>query len=211
MNLKFEQLQHITRRQFLKSSGQLSLGAIALQALSGRAQGSEINPLAPRQSHYRPKAKRIIYLHMSGAPPHLDLFDYKPELVKRNGQLCPDDFIKGKKFAFTSGTPRLLGTPRKFAQYGKGGIWMSDAVPNFHTVADEMCVIRSMNTDQFNHAPAELLLFTGSPRQGRPLPWSGRPNCFRPKGNPGVGTRLALLASAALSPLNACSPSSSAA
>jgi hypothetical protein len=82
--------------------------------------------------------------------------------------LCPDDFIKGKKFAFTSGTPRLLGTPRKFAQYGKGGIWMSDAVPNFHTIADEMCVIRSMNTDQFNHAPAELLLFTGSPRQGRP-------------------------------------------
>jgi hypothetical protein len=168
MNLNFERLQHITRRQFLKTGGQLSLGAIALQALSGRALGSEINPLAPRQSHYRPKAKRIIYLHMSGAPPHLDLFDYKPELVKRNGQLCPDDFIKGKKFAFTSGTPRLLGTPRKFAQYGKGGIWMSDAVPNFHTIADEMCVIRSMNTDQFNHAPAELLLFTGSPRQGRP-------------------------------------------
>ena len=105
---------------------------------------------------------------MSGAPPHLDLFDYKPELVKRNGQLCPDEFTKGKKFAFTSGTPRLLGTPRTFAQYGKGGIWMSDAIPNFHTVADEMCVIKSMNTDQFNHAPAELLLFTGSPRQGRP-------------------------------------------
>jgi hypothetical protein len=105
---------------------------------------------------------------MSGAPPHLDIFDYKPELVKRNGQLCPDAFTKGKKFAFTSGTPRLLGTPRTFAQYGPGGIWMSDAVPNFHTIADEMCVIRSMNTDQFNHAPAELLLFTGSPRQGRP-------------------------------------------
>jgi hypothetical protein len=105
---------------------------------------------------------------MSGAPPNLDLFDYKPELVKRNGQFCPDDFIKGKKFAFTSGTPRLLGTPRSFAQYGKCGIWMSDAVPNFHTIADDMCVIRSMNTDQFNHAPAELLLFTGSPRQGRP-------------------------------------------
>jgi hypothetical protein len=170
MNLNFERLQHITRRQFLRSGSQLSLGAIALQALSGRALGSTqaTNPLAPRNSQYRPKAKRIIYLHMSGAPPHLDLFDYKPELVKRNGQLCPDDFIKGKKFAFTSGTPRLLGTPRKFAQHGKGGIWMSDAVPNFHTIADEMCVIRSMNTDQFNHAPAELLLFTGSPRQGRP-------------------------------------------
>ena len=169
MNLNFERLQHITRRQFLKTSGQFSLGAIALQALSGaNAQGATANPLAPRHPHFHPKAKRIIYLHMSGAPPHLDLFDYKPELVKRNGQLCPDDFIKGKKFAFTSGTPRLLGTPRTFAQYGKGGVWMSDAVPNFHTIADDMCVIRSMNTDQFNHAPAELLLFTGSPRQGRP-------------------------------------------
>ncbi|HVK58133.1 MAG TPA: DUF1501 domain-containing protein [Candidatus Kapabacteria bacterium] len=170
MNPNLDRLQQITRRQFLKAGSQLSLGAIALQALSGsaRASSNPLNPLAPRQSHFKPKAKRIIYLHMSGAPPHLDLFDYKPELVKRNGQLCPDDFIKGKKFAFTSGTPRLLGTPRKFAQHGKGGVWMSDAVPNFHTIADEMCVIRSMNTDQFNHAPAELLLFTGSPRQGRP-------------------------------------------
>ena len=170
MNPNVDQLQQITRRQFLKAGSQLSLGAIALRALSGsaRASSNPLNPLAPRQSHFKPKAKRIIYLHMSGAPPHLDLFDYKPELVKRNGQLCPDDFIKGKKFAFTSGTPRLLGTPRKFAQHGKGGVWMSDAVPNFHTIADEMCVIRSMNTDQFNHAPAELLLFTGSPRQGRP-------------------------------------------
>src|SRR5688572_28838745 len=169
MNLNLDRLQHITRRQFLKTSGQFSLGAIALQALSGaNVEASAANPLAPRHPHFHSKAKRIIYLHMSGAPPHLDLFDYKPELVKRNGQLCPDDFIKGKKFAFTSGTPRLLGTPRTFAQYGKGGVWMSDAVPNFHTIADDMCVIRSMNTDQFNHAPAELLLYTGSPRSGRP-------------------------------------------
>ena len=170
MNLNFERLQSLTRRQFLKSTGQLSLGAIALQALSGsaRASADSINPLAPKHPHYLPKAKRIIYLHMSGAPPHLDLFDYKPELVKRTGQFCPDEFTKGKKFAFTSGTPRLLGTPRTFSQCGKGGIWMSDAIPNFQSIADDVCVIRSMNTDQFNHAPAELLLFTGSPRQGRP-------------------------------------------
>ncbi|MGZ8901742.1 MAG: DUF1501 domain-containing protein, partial [Limisphaerales bacterium] len=166
MNPNLARLQHITRRQFLKNSGQFSLGAIAMQALGANNSAGE--PLAARQPHFRPKAKRIIYLHMSGAPPHLDLFDYKPGLVKRNGQLCPDDFIKGKRFAFTSGVPRLLGTPRTFAKYGKGGIWMSDAIPNFHTIADDMCVIRSMNTDQFNHAPAELLLFTGSPRQGRP-------------------------------------------
>jgi hypothetical protein len=170
MNLNFDRLQHITRRQFLKSSGQLSLGAIALQTLGGKtsASATSIEPLAPRQPHFRPKAKRIIYLHMSGAPPHLDLFDYKPELVKRTGQFCPDEFTKGKKFAFTSGTPRLLGTPRNFSQCGKGGIWMSDAIPNFQSIADDVCVVRSMNTDQFNHAPAELLLFTGSPRQGRP-------------------------------------------
>jgi hypothetical protein len=170
MNPALENLQHITRRQFLRTSGQLSLGAIALQGLLGSRSeaASAINPLAPKNPHYKPKAKNIIYLHMSGAPPHLDIFDYKPELVKRTGQLCPDAFTKGKRFAFTSGTPRLLGTPRTFAQYGPGGIWMSDAVPNFHDVADEMCVIRSMTTDQFNHAPAELLLFTGSARQGRP-------------------------------------------
>jgi Protein of unknown function (DUF1501) len=170
MNLHLEKLQHVTRRQFLRAGGQFSLGAIAFGALSGRASsaGPGINPLAPGQSHYMPKAKRVIYLHMSGAPPHLDIFDYKPELVKRDGQFCPDAFTKGKKFAFTSGTPRLLGTRRQYSQHGPGGIWMSDAVPNFQQVAHEVTVIRSMNTDQFNHAPAELLLFTGSARQGRP-------------------------------------------
>jgi hypothetical protein len=105
---------------------------------------------------------------MSGGPPHLDIFDYKPELVKHNGEDAPDAFIKGKKFAFTTGVPKLMGTPHTFTQHGKGGIWMSDAIPNFHGIADEMCVVKSMFTDQFNHAPAELLLFTGSPRQGRP-------------------------------------------
>jgi hypothetical protein len=105
---------------------------------------------------------------MSGGPPHLDLFDYKPELVKFNDKPCPDEFLKGRQFAFTSGVPKLMGTPRKFEQYGKGGIWMSDALPNLQKVADELCVIKSLTTDQFNHAPAELLLFTGSARPGRP-------------------------------------------
>lgn len=170
MNPHFERLQNITRRQFLRNAGQFGLGAVALAALQGKshALSSATNPLAPRHAHYQPKAKRIIYLHMSGAPPHLDLFDYKPELVKRDGQFCPDDFIKGRRFAFTSGTPRLLGTRREFKQCGPGGIWMSDAIPNFQQVADEVTVIRSMTTDEFNHAPAELLLFTGSARQGRP-------------------------------------------
>ena len=169
MHPHLEHLQHKTRRQFLQQSGSISLGALALAALNGRdARADTANPLAPRKPHFAPKAKRMIYLHMSGGPPHLDIFDYKPELVKRNGQDAPDAFIKGKKFAFTTGVPKLMGTPRTFKQYGKGGTWMSDAVPNFQTIADDMCVIKSMYTDQFNHAPAELLLYTGSPRQGRP-------------------------------------------
>lgn len=167
MNLS--NLLHTTRRQFLSTTGQFSLGAIALEALLGNTEASATpNPMEARKPHFPAKAKRVIYLHMSGAPPHLDILDYKPELVKRDGQPAPDAFVKGKTFAFTSGTPKLMGTPRKFAQHGKGGIWMSDAVPNFHRIADDICVIKSMWTDQFNHAPAELLLYTGSPRQGRP-------------------------------------------
>jgi len=170
MNLAFEKLQHQTRRQFLRRAGQFSLGAIALETLMprGLAAAAPTDPMVSRPPHFAPRVKRIIYLHMSGGPPHLDLLDYKPELVKRDGQYAPDDFVKGKKFAFTTGTPRLMGTPRTFKQYGAGGTWMSDPMPHFHSVADELCVINSMYTDQFNHAPAELLLFTGSPRQGRP-------------------------------------------
>jgi hypothetical protein len=174
MNPRHEHLQLLTRRCFLRGAGQFSLGAIALAALGNRALAATaaapqvINPLAPRKPHFPPKVKRVIYLHMSGGPPHLDLFDYKPELVKWNDKPCPDEFVKGRQFAFTSGTPKLMGTPRTFAQYGKGGIWMSDAIPNLQKIADDLCVIKSLNTDQFNHTPAELLLFTGSPRSGRP-------------------------------------------
>jgi hypothetical protein len=171
MHPHLERLQSHTRRTFLRACP-LGLGAVALAALSERdaqaAPRSADNPLAPRKPHFEAKAKRVIYLHMSGAPPHLDLFDYKPELVKRDGEPCPDSFLKGKRFAFTTGVPKLLGTPRSFARRGKGGVWMSDAIPRLHEVADELCVVRSMNTDQFNHAPAEMLLYTGSPRSGRP-------------------------------------------
>ncbi len=167
-----EQLQHITRRHFL-GKGAHGLGALALGSMLRDARASAspapiANPLAPRMPHYAGKAKRVIYLHLTGSPPHLDLYDYKPELVKRTGQDCPDAFLKGKRFAFTSGVPKLLGTPRTFKRHGAGGIWLSDAIPHLHTVADELCVIRSMTTDQFNHAPAELLVYTGSPRPGRP-------------------------------------------
>jgi hypothetical protein len=171
-------LETNTRRHFLASAG-VGLGATALADLlkqdgyaaptsGANNPTADINPLAPRPPHFAPKAKRVIYLHLTGSPPHLDLYDYKPELVKRSGQNCPDEFVKGKRFAFTSGTPKLLGTPRKFSQHGLGGMWLSDAIPHLHGVADELCMIRSMYTEQFNHAPAELLLYTGSPRSGRP-------------------------------------------
>lgn len=170
MDPKHEFLQQVTRRSFLHDAGKFCLGAIAFASMgeAGAAGAAALNPLAPHNPHYAPKAKRVIYLHMSGGPPHLDLFDYKPALVEWNDKPCPDEFLKGRRFAFTSGVPKLMGTPRQFARHGQSGVWMSDAIPHLATVADELCVVRSMNTDQFNHTPAELLLFTGSARQGRP-------------------------------------------
>jgi hypothetical protein len=169
-----ERLQDVTRRHFLAGAG-LGVGAIALSTLASEAARGDVpidatQPLAERRPHFAPRAKFVIYLHLTGSPPNLDVYDYKPELVKRDGQDCPQQFLAGRTFAFTSGTPKLMGTPRKFRQYGQSGAWLSDAVPNFHApdVVDEMCFIHSMNTDQFNHAPAELLLYTGSPRSGRP-------------------------------------------
>ena len=148
---------------------------MALSTLSGGSAAADLEidamqPLARREPHFAPRAKRVIYLHLTGSPPNLDLYDHKPELVKRSGQDCPDEFLAGRTFAFTSGVPKLMGTPRKFAQYGESGTWLSDAVPGFHDkdIVDEMCFLHSMNTDQFNHAPAELLIYTGSPRSGRP-------------------------------------------
>src|SRR5437016_883943 len=169
MSSGWDRLQALTRRHFLRD-GSLGLGGVALSMLGADSAtaGGVVNPLATKAPHHHAKAKRVIYLHLTGSPPHLDLYDYKPELVKRDGQPCPDEFVKGKRFAFTSGTPKLLGTPRKFAQHGKQGVWLSDAIPHLHGVADEMCVVRSMFTEQFNHAPAELLLYTGSARSGRP-------------------------------------------
>ena len=170
MNPLLEKIQLNTRRHFLKHCGMgLGTGALA-QLLTPEAFALKAprNPLLPRDPHYSPKAKRVIYVHLTGSPPHLDLWDYKPELVKRTDQDCPDEFVKGKMFAFTSGTPKLMGTPRTFGQYGKSGMWMSDAIPHFHEHADDLCVIKSMHTDQFNHAPAELFVHTGFPQPGRP-------------------------------------------
>lgn len=163
-------LEHATRRHFLRRST-AGLGGIALASLLSREnRGNETrtNPLAPRDSHFPAKAKNIIYLHMAGSPPQHDLFDYKPKLVEMNGQECPDELTQGERFAFIKGKPKLLGTPHRFSQQGESGAWISEILPKISEQVDEICFIKSMYTDQFNHAPAQLLLYTGSPRQGRP-------------------------------------------
>ncbi len=176
--LELERIAQQTRRHFLRDST-AGIGGIALAALLGQDLRSaeqnaapnnnpNMNPLSPKHPPNAAKAKRVIYLHMTGSPPNLDLFDYKPDLVRLDGTDCPEQYTKGKEFAFTSGTPKLLGSPRKWQQVGENGMWMSDAISNFHEIADDMCVLHGMHTDQFNHAPAELLMLTGSPRSGRP-------------------------------------------
>lgn len=163
-------LEQRTRRYFLKDAS-LGLGSLALAGLLGsdaRSAPISDDPLQIKQPHFQPKAKRVIYLHMTGSPPNLDLFDYKPKLVEHNGEPCPDSLLKGREFAFTTGVPTLLGTVQPFTQVGKNGLWMSAAIKKLHDVADEMCIVHSMYTEQFNHAPGELLLYTGSPRSGRP-------------------------------------------
>lgn len=171
MNPFIEHLKLRTRRYFLRDAA-LGLGGLAASGLLGdslRCHADQSKPGSElHKTHFAPRAKRVIYLHMTGSPPNLDLYDYKPELVRRTGEDCPDSLLKGREFAFTTGVPKLLGTPQPFKQVGKSGMWMSAAIPNLQRVADEMCVIHSMHTEQFNHAPAELLIYTGSPRSGRP-------------------------------------------
>ncbi|MEC9091709.1 MAG: DUF1501 domain-containing protein [Planctomycetota bacterium] len=167
-------LLHQTRRHFFQDCS-IGLGGMALSTILAKESAASdeikidrVQPLLPRRSHFTAKAKNVIFLHMAGSPPHLDLFDYKPELVKRTDEPCPEEFFKGKQFAFTNGRPKLLGTPHQFKQYGENGTWFSDAIPKLAELADDLCVVKSMHTDQFNHAPAQLMLYTGSPRVGRP-------------------------------------------
>lgn len=151
----------MTRRQFLTTSS-LSLGSMALAELGGRAA----SPLAVKAPPQFGKAKAVIYLGMSGAPPGLDLFDWKPALSKLHMQACPESFLKGQRFAFIKGTPKMLGTPYRFAQHGQSGQWFSETVPHIASISDEITTVHSMWTDQFNHAPAELFLYTGNMRAG---------------------------------------------
>src|SRR5262245_34542372 len=168
-----QHLRFITRRHFFSKCA-TGIGGVALASLlneklfASDAILSGANPLAPRHPHFTAKAKHLIYLHMAGSPSQLDLFDYKPKLVEMNGEPCPESLFKKDRFAFIKGVPKMLGTPHKFAKHGRGGTELSELLPHLATVVDDIAVIRSMHTDQFNHAPAQILVHTGSSRQGRP-------------------------------------------
>ena len=129
-------LHLLDRRAFFQRSG-LGLGALALGSLLGESFGAAVNPLAAKRPHFAPKAKRVIYLHMIGAPSQLDLYDAKPELLKRDGEKCPDSLLKGKRFAFIGGEMRLSGSRFKFDQHGKSGQQLSELLPGLAGVAPE--------------------------------------------------------------------------
>ncbi len=165
-----------TRRHFFGQCA-LGLGALGLASLCNGDQiqastSAFANPLAPRKSHFRARARSVIYLFMAGGPSQLELFDYKPTLQALNGQPVPESFIKGKRFAFmdtfTKEWPKLLATRRPFAQHGQCGTYVSDLLPHLASVVDNLAVVRSIVTNVFNHAPAKIFVNTGSPQFGRP-------------------------------------------
>src|SRR6476659_8217577 len=153
--------------------GGLALGSL-LQSCSLSAGNSSAihfnpaHPLAPKLPMFPGKAKSVIYLHMAVAPSQLELFDYKPDLMKLDGQDCPPSLLEGKRFAFIRGVPKMLGPQAKFAQYGQSGAWVSENMPHLASIVDEVSFLKACTTNQFNHAPAQLLMHTGSARLGRP-------------------------------------------
>src|SRR6266508_1540525 len=161
--------QGISRRWFIEQCG-VGMGALALRQLlaqSGYA-AQNYNPLAHRRTRHAPKAKRVIYLFMAGAPSHLELFDYKPQLARFDGKLPPADLLKGYRAAFINPNSKLLGPKFKFARHGESGAELSELLPQLAGVVDDIAIVKSMVTDAFNHAPGQLLMNTGSQQFGRP-------------------------------------------
>ena len=157
-----------TRRWFFEQCG-VGLGSLALGSLlsdSGYAAGE--NAFAPKQPHFAPKAKNVIFLFMAGAPSHLELFDYKPQLAKFDGTLPPAELLKGYRAAFINPNSTLLGPKFKFAKYGQSGAEISELLPHTAKIVDDIAIVKSMSTDAFNHAPGQLMMNTGSPLFGRP-------------------------------------------
>ncbi len=157
-----------SRRQFFRRSG-CGLGSMALASLLRESSfGAQANPMLVKNPMFAPKAKRVIFLHMIGAPSQLDLFEHKPELNKRDGEECPESLLKGRRFAFIGGKMQLSGSKFKFARHGESGQEISELLPHLSTVADDIAIVRTVHTEEINHAPAQLFLHTGFGRGGRP-------------------------------------------
>lgn len=159
----------VDRRSFLRSSG-TTLGMLSLSLLLRQEQAASAatNPVAARAPWFRPRVQRVIYLHMIGAPSQLDLYEDKPELKRRDGEECPSSFLEGRRFAFIGGKMSLAGSPFLFGKQGESGQVLSENLPHLATVADDIAIIRTMHTEEINHAPAQMFLHTGFGRGGRP-------------------------------------------
>jgi hypothetical protein len=164
-----ERSRFLSRRWFFRDCA-LGLGSIALGSLlGGRADAAAVaNPLSPKQPHFAPKAKRVIYLFQAGAPSQLDMFDYKPALEKWNGKPSPPEIVKGQQYAFIKPDAALYASEFKFAKHGKSGAEISDAIPHLAKVVDDIAIVKSIATDAFNHAPGQIFMNTGSQQFGRP-------------------------------------------
>jgi len=161
----------LTRRTILGGAA-FGLGSMALGSLLSRDARADSTakqgPLAAKKPPLPARAKRVVFLHMAGAPSQLDLFEPKPKLAELDGQPVPESFTQGERFAFIKGTPLLLKSPYAFAKHGKCGHDFSELCPNFARIADDLTVVRSMTTTQFNHAPAQIFMASGNERIGRP-------------------------------------------
>ena len=169
-----QRLREITRRHFFRDC-RVGLGSMALGSLLAAEQtlAAEVQPAGfvpgSRGLQWPAKAKSVIFLFMAGGPSQLELFEPKPKLQELSGQVIPESYVKGKRFAFIKSDAKLLGTVRKFAAHGESGAVISECLPHLAGVADDICLVRSMSTDVFNHGPAKLFMNTGSPQfMGRP-------------------------------------------
>ena len=168
-------LLECTRRELFQRSG-LGIGSAALATLLAEDLGladesltlDSANRMAPRATHFPARAKNVIFLHMVGAPSQLDLFEDKPVLRENDDKPCPDHLLEGQRFAFLRGHPKLMGSSFKFKKHGESGQVFSELLPHLSTMADDIAILKTLHTEQFNHAPAQLFMQTGFPRFGRP-------------------------------------------
>src|SRR5712691_4341666 len=157
--------RHFFQQAFGKAAG-FGIGSSALATLLSEKLYAQSTP--NHVLDFAPKAKSVIYLQQCGGPPHIDMFDYKPELQKRDGEPTPESLIKGERFAFITGSPTLQKSPFSFKRYGKSGAMLCNLLPHLAEVVDEVSFIKSMYTTQFNHGPAQIFQMTGHQIPGRP-------------------------------------------